>query len=244
MATININSDAMVKVTAKLETVGRNALPLAVRGTLNTLAFDVKKRTLPKSAADTFTQRKPSFFKAFSRVNMAKGTDLDSMQSEVGFIDRGLKSKQAVEDLEKQEKGGQIDGRTLVPLETARVGKSRKRMVSGKNRLGRIGQAVDSAKASGKNRQEKFFKSMLFAGVGGAVIGNFEPRIVYRVTAIDKEKGKLRIKKTPLYSYDKGRSVKVDATRFSEMAANATVKETPDIWAKEGKRIMQQFKAR
>lgn len=244
MATININADALVNMTAKLEGLGRNALPTAVRGTLNTLAFDVKKRTLPKSAAETFTQRKPNFFKAFSRVNMAKGNDLDTMKSEVGFIDRGLKSKQAVEDLEQQEKGGRIAGRSYIPLETARVGKSRSRMVSAKNRLGRIGRVVDSANATGKNRQEKFFKSMMFAGVGGAVIGNFEPRILYRVTAIDKLKGKLRIKKTPLYTYDKGRAVKVTATRFSEMAAMETVKGTPDIWVKEGKRIIQQYRAR
>lgn len=244
MTTININTDAMVVMTAKLESVGKNALPNAVRGTLNGLAFDVKKRTLPKSAKDTFTHRKPNFFKTFSRVNMAKGNDMDSMRSEVGFQGRGGTSAKAVEDLEKQEHGGRIAGRSFIPLETARAGKSRNRMVAAKNRLGRIGRVVDSSKATGKNRQERFFKSAIFAGVGGAVVGNFEPNVVYRITAIDKVKGKLRIKKTPLYTYDKGRTVRVTATRFSEQAANETVKSTPAIWVKEGNRIIQQFKAR
>jgi len=169
---------------------------------------------------------------------------MDSMQSEVGFFDRGAKSKQAVEDLEKQEHGGRIAGRSFIPLETARTGKSRSRMVTAKNRLGRIGRVVDSSKATGKNRQERFFKSAIFAGVGGAVVGNFEPNIVYRITAIDNIKGKLRIKKTPLYTYDKGRTVKVTATKFSEQAANETVRSTPTIWVKEGNRIIQQFKSR
>jgi hypothetical protein len=244
MATININTDAMVVMTAKLESVGKNALPNAVRGTLNSLAFDVKKRTLPKSAKDTFETRQKTFIKAFSRVNVAKGNDMDSMRSEVGFFDRGAKSKQAVEDLEKQEHGGRIAGRSFIPLETARTGKSRSRMVAAKNRLGRIGRVVDSSKATGKNRQERFFKSAIFAGVGGAVVGNFEPNIVYRITAIDNIKGKLRIRKTPLYTYDKGRTVKVTATKFSEQAANETVRSTPTIWVKEGNRIIQQFKSR
>jgi hypothetical protein len=244
MATMNINTDAMVVMTAKLESTGKTALPNAVRGTLNALAFDVKKRTLPKSAKDTFETRQKTFIKAFSRVNVAKGNDMDSMQSEVGFLDRGAKSKQAVEDLEKQEHGGRIAGRSFIPLETARTGKSRSRMVAAKNRLGRIGRVVDSSKATGKNRQERFFKSAIFAGVGGAVVGNFEPNIVYRITAIDNIKGKLRIKKTPIYTYNKGRTVKVSATRFSEQAANETVKSTPTIWVNEGNRIIQQFKSR
>jgi hypothetical protein len=240
MATFNVNTEAVENMTARIAAAGKNAIPRAIQGTLNSLAFDMKKRTLPKSAKDTFTERQKTFFKAFSRVNVAKFGTVESMRSEVGFYDRGAKSPQAVEDLDQQEHGGRIAGRSFVPLDTARVGKSRNRMVSAKNRLGRISRIVNSADAKGKNRQEKFFKSMLFAGVGGAVIGNFEPNILYRVTAIDKVKGKLRIKKTPLYTYDKGRAVKVDQTRFSQMAANETASGVRNIWIREGNRVIRQ----
>ena len=241
MATFDVNTEAVRHVTERISVAGKNAMPRAVQGTLNSLAFDMKKRTLPQSAKATFTERQKTFFKAFSRVNVAKFGSVDSMRSEVGFFDRGAKSPQAIDDLEKQEQGGRIAGRSFVPLETARTGKSRNRMVAAKNRLGRIGRVVDSSKATGKNRQEKFFKPILIAGVGGAVIGNFEPKILYRVTAIDKVKGKLRIKKTPLYTYDKGRAVKVDKTRFSEIAANETISGVRNIWIREGNRVIRQY---
>lgn len=244
MSTININSDAMVKMTAKLEKVGRNALPNAVRGTLNTLAFDMKKNTLPKSAADTFEKRKPNFFKAFSRVEMAKGSDITKMKSQVGFQGRGGTSTEAVKDLEKQEHGGKIENRDFIPMETARIGKSRSRMVSAKNRLGRLGRVVHAENAKGKTRKEKFMKSILFAGVGGVVVGNFEPKIVYRVTGIDSIKGRMRVRKTPLYTYSKNRAVKVTATRFSEIAAMKSANEAPKVWINEGKRQIKQYLSR
>lgn len=240
MAAINVNTDAVENMAERIRAAGKHAMPNAVRGTLNSLAFDMKKNTLPKSAKDTFEQRQKTFIKAFSRVNVAKGNDIEKMQSEVGFIDRGAKSQQAVENLEKQEHGGRIAGRAFIPLETSRVGKSRGRMVSAKNRLGRIGRVVHSEDANGKNRQEKFFKSMIFVGVGGAVVGNFEPNVVYRVTSIKKVKGKLRVRKTPLYTYDKGRTVKVTATKFSENAANNSASKARDIWIGEGNRAIRR----
>jgi hypothetical protein len=239
---INVNTDALVKMTARLESVNKNAMPNAVRGTLNALAFDVKKRTLPESASETFVNRNKSFFKAFTRVNMASGNKLESMQSEVGFYDRGAKGKQAIPDLEKQEQGGTIAGRSFIPLETARTGKSRNRMVTAKNRLGRIANAVHAENAKGRTDKEKFMKSVIFAGVGGIVIGNYAPNVVYRITSIENIKGKLKVKKTPLYTYDKGRSVRVTGTRFSEQAAMETVRTTPSIWVKEGQRILERFK--
>src|SRR5687767_16018423 len=91
---LNINSDAVVKHTNTLEKMHRSAMPLAIRNTLNSVAFDVKKNTMPASAEREFVTRAPNFFKANSRVEMARGWNVDSMQSVVGFIPKD----QAVED--------------------------------------------------------------------------------------------------------------------------------------------------
>jgi len=241
VSTVNINTDAMVVMTARLEKLGNKALPNAVRATLNAMAFDVKKRTLPKSGDEAFENRSKNFFKAFSRVEMAKGNDINSMRSIVGMGRQGVKSPQAIEDMEQQEKGGTIRGRAFIPLDTARTGKSKNRMVTPKNRLGRIGRIIDSANAKGKNKQEQFMKSAIYAGVGGVVIGNFEEKILFRITGIKKVKGKIEIRKTPIYSYSKGRAVKVSATHFSEKAAMQTVKSVPNLWIKEGERELKKY---
>ena len=54
---LNINSDAVVKFTNTLEKLHKSGLPVAIRESLNNAAFDVKKRTMPKAAGDTFKER-------------------------------------------------------------------------------------------------------------------------------------------------------------------------------------------
>jgi hypothetical protein len=249
MATININTDAMVVMTAKLESVGKNALPNAVRGTLNSLAFDVKKRTLPKSAKDTFETRQKTFIKAFSRVNVAKGNDMDSMQSEVGFFDRGAKSKQAVQDMEQQEQGGQIKARSFIPLDPARTGKSKSRMIAARNRLSKLSFAsisVDAQKVNAPTRKQRFiraaFKAKNLFGEDAYVLGNrYKGRqTLSRIDSITRNNGKVNIKRTALYTYQKGRVARVKATKFAQRAAYETGLNVDAIWMREGYRQIQK----
>ena len=44
MIEINVDNDKFVYFTNKLESLSRSAMPKAVRGTLNGLALDVKKK--------------------------------------------------------------------------------------------------------------------------------------------------------------------------------------------------------
>jgi len=124
---LNINNTANVAFSNKLERLSKSALPVAVRTTLNSAAFDVKKNTMPEQVSKTFTERRKTFFKANSRVEMARGFNVESMQSKVGFINGG--KNQAVRDLEAQEEGGKIGGRSFVPMDTSRISKSLKTIV-------------------------------------------------------------------------------------------------------------------
>jgi hypothetical protein len=127
MSTISFHTDAkdIAVHSARLLRLTQNALPTALRNTLNATALDVKQRTMPQSSKRTFVEREPNFLKANSRVDFAKGTSLSNMASVVGIASlkkKPVKRKDlAVEDMEKQEVGGSIK-RSLKALTGARTG--------------------------------------------------------------------------------------------------------------------------
>lgn len=244
MPTFNVNNDALIAMTAKLDKLGKDALPNAVRGTLNSLAFDMKKRTLPKSADEAFENRSKNFFKAFSRVETAKGRDINTMQSVVGMGRQGVKSTQAIEDLEQQERGGTIKGRSYIPLDTARTGKSSSRMVAQKNRIKkmRLANVIEARNVKAETKKQRFikaaFKSKKLFGNESYVLGNKHDggQTLSRIDEIKSVNGKVQIKRTPLYTYISGRTVAVQQTKFRQRAAHETGLNIDRIWLIEGRR--------
>lgn len=216
-----MNNDAVVKYTVKLEKLRKSALPSAIRGTLNDAAFDVKQKTMPVQAKSKFINRSPNFFKATSRVEKAVGFEVNTMRSTVGFMRNPPKGSNnfATKDLEQQERSGDIDGKSFIPLDTARQGNSYTSLVKPANRITRIQNVVVANKLSGSKRQ-KFFKAIAKAGVGGFVLGGtvLGEDLLWRVDAIDPQDIR-RSKITPLYDYRKARSVKVDQTGFMSSAS-------------------------
>ena len=228
-AVFNINSDAAVVMTNKLEKLHRSALPVAVRQTLNRAAFDVKQITLLSTAKNTFEERRKNFFKAKSKVVKAKGFSITAMFSQVGFF--GAETNQAVDDLEKQERGGKIGGRSFIPMDTARVSKSNKKSVSKKNRIRNI-RAIDRIRS-----KKDFHKVVHRVGSGG--------HIVYKGTLFEIKSIKGRnIKLLPIYSFQKGREAKVKATHFMRRSTNLTVKKMPFIFEREGMKQIKRLKMR
>lgn len=235
----NINADAVVVFTNKLEKLPKTALPNAVRGTLNSLAFDVKKDTMLKQSK-RFVNREKNFFKANSRVEMARGNSVDSLQSKVGFLATGkTKNNKAVEELEQQEHGGKIKNRSLIPLKTSRVSKSGKRKVAPRNRLGRINirNVVKTSDVSGPNEASRFRKTILAVGKGGIFQSTWKGRnIVWRVNSLSRSSNG-QYKLTALYSYKKGRIANIKkATHFMEKATKKTMQKADKIFIKEAER--------
>jgi len=179
MPILDINTDAVVVFTNKLEKLRKSALPNAIREALNSAAFNVKQDTMPKSAAQRFTQRTPNFFKANSRVDMAKGWDIKSMQAIVGFTNEHLKipgTNYAIADLEQQEYSGKISAKTFIPLKGARINEDENRVVRTKNRLSTILKQNKIFKA--KSTKSNFVAAVHAAGPGGFVLGNRTPEIL------------------------------------------------------------------
>lgn len=224
MIVLNVNSDAVKAYTQKLAGLSRSAFPVAVRGALNNAAFDVKQNTMPKTASAAFTQRSPNFFKATSTVDMAKGFNVAGMQARVGFDEGKAKSvgnRAAVSELEQQEHGTKIEDHSLMPLKTARIGKSENKLVRANARLRRIKEQkiVFQSQAKGKTEGEKFARSVAFAGKGGLVMGEYKgKKILWRVNSINRtDEG--RFKLTGLYLYDKGHGVTPPKSGFMREAS-------------------------
>jgi hypothetical protein len=234
---LDINTDAVVKFTAKLERISKSAMPQAVRFALNSAAFDVKTNTMPSRAGDAFEKRQPNFFRANSRVERAAGLDVNSMRATVGFVSENLqgKSNYSVKDLEQQEYGGSIGGRSFIPLAGARVGGNYRRAVRPGNRISAINKIIEAKKSKGRTAAQRFRASAVLAGLGGYVLAS---RTLYRIDSgrTDLAKRETRFKVTPLYSYKKGRKAGVKATRFMRTASLQSAAKLESYFIEEAKK--------
>jgi hypothetical protein len=240
---LNINTDAVVKFTNTLEKLHRSALPVAVRTSLNSAAFDVKKRTLLKETSESFTIRQKNFFKANSRVEQAQGFNMNTMRATIGMVEGGLKggNNYAVKDLEQQERGGSIKGKSFIPLSPARVGGSNAKAVRPQNRLNAIQNVVNYKNAKGANDKQRFVKSVHHAGVGGHVIGKVKNKeILWRVNSLSKTEGG-NFKLTALYSYKEKRSVKVNNRNFMEKSATESGRSIEKFFILEAKKQIAKY---
>lgn len=228
---IYVNSDSLIRFNDLIDSLPKSAYPKVVRGTLNSLAFDVKKNTMLASAKRNFITRDKNFFRANSQVQMAKGFDVDSMYSMFGFNPAGrVKNKQSVENLEFQERGGRIDGRAYIPTDKARTAKNYVRMVARRNRIKNLRNVVVVANAPGKKHGQKFIQSVVHAGEKGLILTQDS---LFRVDKMQRKDGSWKFRLTHLYSYKKGRSVRVKATYFMRQALDKTQRKTEGIYIHE-----------
>lgn len=233
---LDVNTDELVQLTNGLERFRRSMFPQAVRRALNSAAFDVKKNTLPATTRRMFTQRRANFFKANSRVFMARGTNVNSMQSEIGMVDIGG-NNYAVDNLVQQERGGIIKGKSFIPLDTARVSSSYKRNVRSKARLKNIDKMVQARKTLGSSKSQRFVKAVRHAGVGGVVLD--EGGIVWRVQGIKGDRGG-GFKLKAIYSYKERRTIKVKGTHFMQTAGERSAKKLPDFYVAEAGKMYRK----
>jgi len=244
---LNINSSAVVVFTNKLEKMHRSALPVAIREALNVAAFDVKKNTMPKEAK-VFTQRNPTFFKSTSKVQPAKGFDIKSMKSIVGFMPQsGAKeSGGATEDLKQQEDSGTIGHRSFIPLAGARAGGNYNRRVSNKMRLAVIkSKIVDAKKSKARTKAGQFFSSAYHVGVGGFVLSAWKNkhgnRLLMSIEGINRINGQTKVKYKPVYAVKSNRSVKIQATHFMRKASTESSNKIEQAYITAAEKQIQRL---
>jgi len=229
----NVNTQACVVLVNKLEQLHKSALPLAIRGTLNAAAFDVKTRTLDESATKNFIRRSPTFFKRFSGVNRATGWNINSMQAEVGMTAEGggkneLKARTAVANMEIQEEGGKID-KGLDYLKAARTGGSLDNTVAGKRRWKNANTIKGVFTHNGTAKSRIVAAAYMALSMGKLQKVKINGRNFYRlVTGISKsKKGKIKIRSKLIYVSRSGSNKEISATHFSREAAEKTTIRIP-----------------
>lgn len=242
---ININSNSVVTFTNKLEKLHKSALPIALRNTLNDVAFKMKKTTLPNTAKKTFEQRQANFFKANSKVFPASGFDINTMASTVAMISSGLHNNStnfAVKDLEQQEHGGTIKGRSFKPMADARIGgKGLTKSAFRRNKL-KAGNVILAHASKGANKMQKFIRASIHAGEGGFVLDIGSPGksgMLWQVKKIKRLGRNTFFTKKKLFSFKKSGVAKVHGTGFMKKSALEVQKEMEFFYKLEA---MKQFK--
>jgi hypothetical protein len=226
-----VDNDSVVEYANRLELIRKSYFPSAVKSTLNDLAFDVKLNTMPKMVEKEFINRDKNFFRAMSRVDMARGSEVNNMSSMVGFISN--KESQAVDNLEQQEHGGKIEGRSFIAMDQARVSGSSKRVVSRRNRITKIKNVVNVSDSKAKNEGQKFMQSVIFAGKGGHVLNK---DTLFRVDNLSKNGSRWKFKLKAIYSFKKGRSVRVKSTHFMKKATEQSSVKGDDFFKKQAEK--------
>ena len=213
---LDVNTAQVIKFTDKLEQISRSALPVAVRMTLNSAAFETK-RLVPIVASSKFITRNKSFFRSLTIVNKAGGWDINSMQSEVGL--NNTKDK-VVSGLEKQESGGTIKGRGLIAMDTARVSKNHNKKISTANHLKNIHLSKSRKKGT---------------GTGFVIIKKGNKGTIFKTKSSGGKRNLI-----PLYSFSKGRQVSIKRSPFMEPASLRAQQRIPFLFIKEAEKQIKR----
>lgn len=257
---LDVNTDAVDWFSNTLKQLHKSAFPNAVRDTLSAAAKDVKTKTMPETS-DDFIHRTPTFFKANSKFIPATGFDIKTMKSEVGFFENKLRNQGtnfAVKDLEQQEAGGYIGGKSFKPLIFARKGNVKTGMVRPNARISIIKKKyVDANHITHVTKKQRFFVAAKQAGYGGFVLSenvlwriDQDPRILdkkkstsitYGGTKVSYSHFTGQIKRTPLYSYQPRGRVVVRHTNFMQRASEKSVKKMEDFYKEQAERQIKKF---
>lgn len=202
---LDVNTDSAIQLTAKLEKLHKSAFPSAVRNTLNDVAFETKK-LIPKKAEGNFTIRQKNLFKRMSLVQKAQGWNVNGMSSKVGLDG----SKGSLSDgLEKQETGGNLQGRKLTPHNMGRISGNYAKKLKVKNqfsKIDKIGTSKRRVKGSKYFRIDKGSKGTVFEKVGKRI--------------------------TPIYNYRSNPITKLKKQPFIEPSAKESIKQMEMLYKK------------
>ncbi len=265
----HINTKPLQNFSKVLTDLHKSALPIAIRGTLNDMAFKMKTVEIAKSTASTFTIRQKNFFKANSKFDPATGFDVKKMVATVGMYDDKLKKlgggkNFAVSELEQQEKGGNINHKTFIGMRRARSGTG---LIKSKYRYSDIKDKIISSKRgglsarSGRSKKQQFIRAAIMAkklnGDDAFILGNKNTkgsRTIFKIERLFINKGqytfpgqathrhsKIDIKVVPIYTVKSGRIVSVKQTNFMKRAALGSAVMGEEFFFKQAQRQLAKY---
>lgn len=236
MPTFNLNTDELTILSNKLERAGRSKLPLAIRDTLNEMAFQMKKTEIKKSASQHFDyQRQKNLFDFTTRVTKAKGFNTKTMKSQVGIANLSGKNK-LTKGLAQQEIGGDIKKKTT-PLDPARTSKNRGKKVRSRAQLQKL-DPIDARKL----RKNKFIAKAISSKKKQRMLlveGKSGHDLIGRVRSFKRRKATVNIKIDWLYRIKDGQNIKLDRRPFIKKARNVTGSKMDKIFVEKANRRLR-----
>ena len=217
---IRVDTTELGRFSRKLIQFRKSAFPSVTRLTLNSLAFDTKKN-VKKLSYRQFTIReseKQNVFNTGIVVDKAKFDRIETMKSRVGLNGSGRWGA-LYENVKKQETGGAIDKKSMIPLNTVRTGKSNAKKIMSRKKLSKIDIS--------RGNSGKYFTLKSKNGKK------------YIAEPVGKRKNrKLRL----LYTYKKGRKVTIKKRPFLKPSAMEASKKTVEFFkANARKTIARQY---
>lgn len=233
---LDVNTDAAIQLTAKLEKLHRSAFPNAVRNTLNDAAFEMKRKDIPKSFRLNFKPKTGTipYVKKLILVEKANGFNINKMHSLVGFLNPSNKiDKKFVEGLVKQEDGGIIDD-GLRYLTYSRGGKINGR-VQAKNFYDKSKVVSGRSKRKG-TRKSKFVARAYYAMKTGKpmFLNSMKGNFLVKVNTVSSEisSRKLSFDFSFVAMDRKKKKTNLNKTHFVKEASQITEKKIESFYTK------------
>ena len=239
-----INNEQVKAFTKRLRDMKRSDLPLAVRGTLNDLAFDVYRNSLPLEFKSEFTIRNKTFLSSHSGFEKAQGWEILGMKSKAGITPKG---SEAAEGLTKQEEGGST-ARPFMYMDPSRISGSLNKSVRTQNYINKMGFIKGSPSVSRRTRKSNFVAASVIGLRLNKVVlwesktGNTAFLIKGVSFSGSGKNRKVKINAIPLAHYEKGFQKQIKPRHFLEKASEGTYHKLNAFYIANAKRRFERAK--
>ena len=228
----NVNTDATIILTAKLERLNKTAFPNAVRSTLSDGAFAMKQGGILASAKKNMKVKNENFFKANTGVVKARGRNVNQMEAISGFTNkRGEKANKAVNYGMEANEFGDTDATGLKYYPATR----------GSRGMVKRSQYFDRDKID-SDESGNFVKKAFRAKKKGKLMfaNTRKGKALIKIKSINKRKGSrgkgsIKINSQLLMMDRTQKKARAKATHFNKEAALTIHKKMDEFYAKNAK---------
>jgi len=236
---IEINTADFNVLSNKLEKIGKADLPVAVRSTLNSMAFKMKGAGSKRGQIDIQAEkdfdyrRNKTLFKVMTGVQKASGLTINRMQSKAGIVSRSGRTELA-EGLAQQQKGGKLKKKATPTLKT-RPGSNISKRVRRPSYLRNL-NSIDATNKRGQKfiqaaiRAKKEKRTLLIKTKSGDTV-------VAKVRSIKRARGRIDVRISWLYRYNQNNSITLGKSRpFINTAAKTVIVMMPKEFEKQARK--------
>jgi hypothetical protein len=250
MIALEVNNDQVYKFTARLKSMHKSDFPIAVRQTLNDLAFDTKQKTLPNEFKRQFTRRNKTFLKSQSGVKKVDGWNVSTMQSEVGITPRE-QGGEAAKELTLQEFGG-VKRKSNIYIKAARGGSNKRPVQPARyfNKMDKLrgkpswgNKYARKSHYNMRSRKANFIASAITAHKLGKLLmwNSKSGQTLFLIQSIYLgANGIARVNAIPIADYEQNRMLRIKARPFLKPASDKSQVKAEQFFIRNAKKRFER----